>query len=151
MATKAKASEMGEEAIGQAFKNGAEAVKENFEKAARSFGDMATYNRQAMEALVKSANVATKGIEQINTELMTYSRQAMEDHAAALKTVMTSKSLQDALEVQSDYSKAAFDSYLGQMTKVSEIVVGLAREISAPLTEQAKQFADLVHASRPAA
>lgn len=151
MATKAKVSEMGEEALGQAFRNGAEAVKENFEKAARSFGDVATYNRQAMEALVKSANVAAKGFEQVNSELMTYTRQAMEDHAAAVKTVMSSKSVQDALEAQSDYTKAAFDAYLGQMTKVSEIMVGLAREVSAPLSDQVKQFADLVQASRPAA
>lgn len=139
------------ESMESAFRAGTEAWRERIEQASRGFGDFATFNRQNMEAMVKAANLAARGFEQLNSELLTFSRQAMEDGAAAMKSMMSSKSLQEAVQAQSEYTKSAFDAYVGQMTKLQEIISGMARDASEPLNDRMKAIMETMQAQRDAA
>jgi hypothetical protein len=53
---------------GATFFNGAEALKTGFEKAAKSYETVLGYGKDTAEAYMKSATVAGKGIETINSE-----------------------------------------------------------------------------------
>lgn len=131
-----------------AFRNGVETAREGFERAAAGFDNLATFNRHNIEAFIRSANVAAKGFEQINSELLTYSRQTLEDSVAATKAVLSSKSLQEAVELQSDFAKTAFDAYVGQVSKMGDIVSTLTRNAFEPINDRFKAFAELVQTPR---
>jgi hypothetical protein len=55
------------------------------EKALKSFDDIAEFNKNNVDALVQSANAASKGIEAISAEVLSYSKQSVEDAMAATK------------------------------------------------------------------
>jgi phasin family protein len=101
-----------------------------------------------MEAIIQSANVATKGVESLNAEALAYSKQAIEDTVAAAKAAITSKSIQELIEIQSDFAKASFDSMIGQATKFSELFMSVAKESAEPLNGRTAAFVELVQSSR---
>jgi phasin family protein len=130
------------------FRNGVETAREGFERAAAGFDNLATFNRHNIEAFIRSANAAAKGFEQINSEILTFSRQALEDGVAAAKAVMTSKSLQEAVEVQSDFAKTAFDTYVGQVSKMGDLVSTVTRDAFEPFNDRVKAIVELVQTQR---
>ena len=134
----------------RATKNGADVMKEGFEKAAHGYGQFVAFSKDMTEAWLKSAGIAGKGIETIHSEFHAYSRDAIEDGVTATKAVLASKNVQEAIEIQSDFAKAAFENYVQQMTKLSDIAMNVAKEASEPLQARTTAFVDLVQNNRAA-
>ncbi|MGE0847898.1 MAG: phasin family protein [Flavobacteriaceae bacterium] len=45
---------------------------------------------------------------------------------------MAAKSFDKAVEVQTDYAKAAYEDFVGQATKINEMIVGMAKDVYKP-------------------
>ena len=138
----------GAEAIEAALKSRTETFKEGFEKATQGYEQLLAFGKDNTEAALKSANIAGKGIEALNTEVFTYSRNAVEDGIAVTKAIMGSKSIQEVIELQSDFAKTAFESYVAEFSMVRELALATAKEFSAPLQGRATAFAGLVQETR---
>ena len=61
------------------FKNGADAFKAGFEKTAAAYDTVLSYGKDTAEAYLKSATIAGKGLETINSEIYSFSKAAVED------------------------------------------------------------------------
>ena len=109
---------------------------------------MLGFGKETAEACVKSATVAGKRVESLNNELYSYSRQSIDDAIAATKAVMGSKSVHEAFEFQTDFAKSAFESYVGQLSRVSEMVTEATKETYAPLKGRMQAWLDVVQTSR---
>jgi len=141
---------VGAEAIESAMKNGSQAFKTGFEKAVRSYDNFFGYSRETVEAYVKAANAAGKGVETLHNELYTYSRQSVEDSISATRALFASKSVHEALELQTDFVKSSFDAYVGQMTKLSEIMFSATKEAISPLQGRVQAWVEIVESARAA-
>jgi len=148
MTSKAKAANGATETIETMVKSGTDAVKQSFERAAKSYDSLTAFQKANMEAFIQSANLATKGVESLNAEALAYSKQAIEDTVAAAKAAITSKSIQELIEVQSDFAKSYFDSIMGQATKFGEMFMSVAKESAEPLNGRTAAFVELVQSSR---
>jgi phasin family protein len=126
------------------FKNGAEAFKTGFEKAVKSYDHFLGYGKETVEAYVKAANAAGKGAETINGEIYAFSKHSIEESIAATKAVLGSKSIHEAIEVQTDFAKTAFDAYVGQMTKLTQLFTVTSKETFAPLQGRVQAWVDVV-------
>jgi phasin family protein len=131
-----------------AVANGAEALKAGFEKAVKNYDLVLGYGKDTAEAVIKSATVAGKGVETISNEAYAYSKQSLEDSITATKAVMSSKSLHEAFEYQSDYAKSAFESYIGELTKFGELFTATAKDSFAPLQGRVEAWLDVVQTTR---
>ena len=89
--------------------------KEGFEAAARSYGD------------------ANKGFQAIAAEVTSYSKKAFEDGSRAFQQLAGAKSVEQAVEIQSQYVKKAYEAHIAQMTKLSEMYVSLAQNAFKPM------------------
>ena len=116
-----------------AFFNGAEAIKTGFEKAIKNYDTVLGYGKDTVEAYMKSATVAGKGIESINSEIYSFSKDAIEDSIVASKAILGSKSIHEAFELQTGYAKSAFEAYVSELTKVSDLFTSATKETFAPL------------------
>jgi phasin family protein len=132
------------------FLNGAEALKAGFEKTVKSYDTVLSYGKDTVEAYMKSATVAGKGIETINSELYAYSKDAIEDSIAASKAILGSKSVHEAFELQTDFAKSAFESYVSQLTKFSELFTSTTKDTFAPLQGRVQAWVEVVQSARPA-
>jgi phasin family protein len=160
MATKAKPATVVNETAEAVTKAGADAVrkgiektvemtKSQFEKAAKSAGDVASFNKETVEALVKSANATAKGVEAFNAEVVAFSKQSIEDTIAAAKAMMGARSMKEFVELQTDFSKSSFDAMVNQSTKMADLFMGTAKDAIEPIQARAATVVEHVQSLRP--
>jgi phasin family protein len=133
------------------FLNGADAMKAGFEKAVKSYDTVLSYGKDTAEAYMKSATLAGKGIESINSEIYSYSKDTIEESIAAGKAIMGSKSIHEAFELQTGFAKSAFESYVSELTKFSELLTSTTKDTFAPLKGRVEAWVEVVQSARPAA
>lgn len=133
-----------------ALESGAAALKTGLEKTLKGYDAFVSYGKDTAEAVTKSATTAGKGIESINSEIYTYSKQSIEDAVAATKAVLGSKSVHEAFEFQSDYAKSAFESYVGELSKLSELATASVKDSFAPFKGRVQAWLDTVQSVRAA-
>ena len=121
-----------------------ETVRENIDRSIAAFSEASSFGKQNMEAWVASATAAQKGFETLSARAVAFQKAAIENHVAATKALMTSKSVQEFAEKQNDYAKGAFEAYVAEVTEVSELVQGLAKETLQPINERVNAVGQLV-------
>jgi phasin family protein len=148
-----KAKTTGEKATAtaeSALENGAAALKTGLEKALKGYDAFVGYGKETADAVTKSATVAGKGMESINSEIYSYSKQSIEDAVSATKAVMGSKSVHEAFEFQSDFAKSAFEAYVAELSKITELSTAATKEAFAPFKGRVQAWLDTVQSVRVA-
>jgi phasin family protein len=133
-----------------ALENGAAALKTGLEKALKGYDAFLGYGKETAEAVMKSATVAGKSAETINSEIYSFSKQSIEDTVAATKAVMGSKSVHEAFEFQTDFAKSVFESYVAEMSKISELATAATKDSYAPFKGRVQAWLDVVQTARVA-
>ena len=103
---------------------------EEFQKAGEQFQKM---GKDSFDAAVKSLGEMNKGLQAIAVEVTDYSKKAVEDSMRAFEELMRAKTLEHAIEIQSQYTKKTYDTYMAEMSKLGEMYVGLARNAYRPV------------------
>jgi len=147
MASKAK---MSAETVETAMKTGADALKDGFDKAAKGYDKLVSFNKDTAEAVLKSANLAGKGFETLNSEVLSYSRQSVEESVAVTKAILASKTIQEVIEIQTDYAKTAFETYVSELTKVRDMALNVAKTASEPLQARMAALVEMGQIARVA-
>jgi len=98
----------------------------------KTFEDMQKVGKDSADAALKSLGAVTKSAQAIAVELADYSKRAFEDGAAATEKLFHAKSLEKAVEVQSDYVKAAYEGFVAQTTKFGALYSDFAQEAYKP-------------------
>ena len=124
------------------------AFKDVIEKSLAGVNDMNAHSKKNLEAVVASVTAAAKGIEALSAETMTYSKAALESQIAAAKSLSGVKSVQEAFEIQSSFAKSAYEGYMAQMTKASEIMTAAMKESFKPLNERVTATVERLQAAR---
>jgi phasin family protein len=109
------------------------AVTEQFEKLSKGLEGLTTFGQENVDALVKSSEIAAKAAEGIGTEISAYSKKSFEDGVAAAQDFASAKTLTELFEKQTSYAQTAFEGFVSQATKMNEIYVAAAKDISAPI------------------
>jgi len=127
---------------------GNKALKDGFEKAAAAFGDLNAFSKENVEAFVASASCAGKGAEKINARCASYAKQALEDGVEIAKKAATVKSMQELIELQSDYAKASLGSYMGEVNKLADLYASSLKDAMKPINERVTAAVELFQAQR---
>ena len=64
--------------------------------------------KENMDAAMKSFGAMSKAFQAIAVEFANYSKRSLEDHTAATEKLMSAKSPERAIEVQTDYVRTAY-------------------------------------------
>jgi phasin family protein len=144
MVTKVKTTTNGAETVETALHGGTEAMKDGFEKAVKGYDQFMNFGKDTAEAMIKSANTAAKGIETINGELLAYARKSVEESIAATKAIMGSKSIEQAIQLQSEFGKTAFETYVDELAKFGDLALAVAKDAATPFQTRTAAFVDLV-------
>jgi phasin family protein len=148
--TKAKTAEKATATAESALENGAAALKTGLEKSLKGYDAFVSYGKDTAEAVTKSATTAGKGIEAINSEIYAYSKSSIEDAVAASKAVMGSKSVHEAFEFQTDFAKSAFEAYVAEVSKISELATATTKDFYAPFKGRVQAWLETVQSVRAA-
>jgi phasin family protein len=143
-AKSARAAKSATEAFEQVSAASSEAVRENFDRGLAALSEVSAFGKQNVEAWLASAAAAQKGIEALSARTVAFQRQAIENQVAAAKSLMTSKSVQEFVEKQNEYAKGAFEAYVAELSSVSDLIAGLAKETLQPINERVTAVSQLV-------
>jgi len=72
------------------------------------------------------------------SKLTDFTRRSFEDGAATVEKLLRAKSLDQTVEIQSDFAKRTFDGYIHELSKVGGIYAQLLKDSYEPI-EQALQ------------
>ncbi|MXN64140.1 TIGR01841 family phasin [Stappia sp. GBMRC 2046] len=97
-----------------------------------NFDDIQKLNKDNMDLVMQSFGSMTKGVQAIVSEVADYQKKSFEEGSSAVEKFTSAKSLDKAFEVQSEFVKTAYESYVGELTKLGEMVGDLAREAYKP-------------------
>jgi phasin family protein len=119
-------------------------VTEQFEKLSKGLEGLTSFGQENVDAIVKSSEIAAKAAEGIGSEISAYSKKAFEDGVAAAQDFAAAKTLTELFEKQTAYAQSAFEGFVSQSTKMNEIYVAAAKDISAPLGARVTAAAEAV-------
>jgi hypothetical protein len=98
----------------------------------KNVDEMQKFGRDNVEATMKSLGVASKGLQAIAAEVTNYSKKSFEDGTAAVERLLGAKTLEKAIEIQSEYVKTAYEGFVTQATKMGELYADVAKEAYKP-------------------
>ncbi|HWA01188.1 MAG TPA: TIGR01841 family phasin [Caulobacterales bacterium] len=124
------------EAFEQVTTASSEAMRENIDRSMAALSEASAFGKENLEAWMASAAATQKGIETLSARAVAFSKTALENHMAATKSLMTSKSVQEFVEKQSEYARSSFDAYVAELTSLSDLVSGVTKEAIKPINDR---------------
>ena len=127
---------------------GNQAFKDNVEKSLATLNEVNTYSKKNLEAVIASVTAATKGAEALGAQVMAFSKKSMEDQVAAAKALAGAKSVQEAVELQTAWVKAAMEGYMAEASKMGEVVAASVKDSVKPLNERVTATVEKLQAAK---
>ena len=127
---------------------GNQAFKDNVEKSLATLNEVNTYSKKNLEAVVASVTAATQGAEALGAQVMAFSKKSMEDQVAAAKALAGAKSVQEAVELQTAWVKAAMEGYMAEASKMGEVVAASVKDSVKPLNERVTATVETLQAAK---
>ena len=113
-----------------------EKAKEAMSKTSKLAEEAVEFNKANIEAMVEAGKIAAKNMEVLGQEGVTFARKSFEDTTAALKGYTAVKTPADFFKLYAENSKKAFDAAVAQTSKTSELVVKMANDSFAPISNR---------------
>jgi hypothetical protein len=98
----------------------------------KNFEDFQKLGKDNVDTCMKQFGTVSKGWQAIATEFADYSKKSFEDGSAALEKLFGAKTVEKAIEVQSDYVKTTYEGFVAEATKIGELYTDLAKESYKP-------------------
>jgi hypothetical protein len=103
---------------------------EPFQKANEEFQRMGKDN---YDAVLRSYGELSKSFQAIGARVTDYSKRAFEDATRAFEQLVGAKSFEHAIEIQSQYAKKAYDTWVAEASKLGEMYATVARDAYKPV------------------
>jgi len=98
-----------------------------------NFDEFQKFGKEQLEAVSSVAASLAKGFQTIAAETTDYSKKSIESNSAYMEKLLGAKSLDNAIQIQSEYAKSTYEGFVAQATKISEIYTNLAKEAFKPV------------------
>jgi hypothetical protein len=97
------------------------------------FDDVQNYGKEQFGAAAAATTCFAKTLHTIATETADYSKKALENNSAFMEKLLGAKSYDTAIQIQSEYWKTSYASFVAQATKIGELYSCLAKEAFKPV------------------
>jgi hypothetical protein len=94
--------------------------------------DVQKLGKDNMDATLKSFGAVSKSVQAIAVEMADYSKKSFEQSSAAIEKLFSAKTIEKAIEVQSDFVKSSYEGFVAEATKLGELYADLAKESYKP-------------------
>ena len=99
---------------------------------ALTFEDFQNFSKQQVEAFTAFATTFSKGLQEIAAETADYSKHSLSAGSEAVEKLLGAKSVETAIQIQTDYAKANYEGFVARTTKINEILAKVAAEAIKP-------------------
>ena len=100
-------------------------MEQNFEQAGKLGKEFVDTSLQSYAAMANS-------MQTIASEAADYSKKSFEANSKAMEKIFSAKTPETAMEIQADHAKTAYEGFVAQATRMSELYAEMAKEIYKP-------------------
>ncbi len=97
--------------------------------------DAQKYGKDQIEAATATASTFSKGVQEIAATTSDYSKKSFEATQGLVEKLLGVKSLDKAMEIQTDFAKSAYEGLVAQSTKVGELYASLMKDAFKPVEQ----------------
>ena len=69
-----------------------------------------------------------------------YSKKAFDDAIRTWEQLIGVRSLEQAIEIQTQYAKRVYENHMAELSKLGEMCVGMVQAASKPVEESSRKF-----------
>src|SRR6201993_4428308 len=102
--------------------------------------DFQNYGKEQLENAVASASTVQNGLSAIATAYGDYSKKSYEDTKSFVEKLSGVKSLDKALEAQSEYAKTSYETFMAEWQKIAGLYTDLAKQAYKPFEGLVAKF-----------
>jgi len=124
------------ETIQTAMKEAAEKAKAAFEKSQAALGDVSTFTKGNVEAVVESTKILATGLQEMGKTYVAETKSVVETMQAEIKELAAVKSPTEFFEKQNAMMRKQFDAAMAATSKNSEAMLKLASEAFQPISNR---------------
>ena len=107
--------------------------------------DIQQYGKEQYETVVASATTMQNGIQAIASAYGDYTKKSFEDTKSFVEKLSGVKSLDKAIEVQTEYAKSAYETFVAESQKIAGLYTDLAKQTFKPLEGMVAKFTPAAH------
>ncbi|CDN53866.1 Phasin family protein [Neorhizobium galegae bv. officinalis bv. officinalis str. HAMBI 1141] len=97
-----------------------------------NFDEANKKSKEAMDGMLKSYSEIAKGYQAIATEATDYSKKSFQDMTGFMEELASTRSVEAAFELQTKYVKSAYESFIAESTKITDMYADLAKTAYKP-------------------
>ena len=127
---------------------GAKAFRETLDKSVAGFSELNVEGKKNLDALVASATAAQKGAETLSAQSVAYGKKSWEDGVAAAQSLAAARSVQELVELQTSWAKSAAETYLSEVTKMTDVFTASVKDSFKPINERVTASVEKFQAAR---
>ena len=94
----------------------------------------------SLETVVASATTVQHGLQAIASAYGDYTKKSFEDTKSFVEKLSGVKSLDKAIEVQTEYAKSAYETFVAESQKIAGLYTDLAKQTFKPLEGMVAKF-----------
>lgn len=98
----------------------------------QQFEQIQKLGRDNMDAALKSLGAVSQGAQTLAGEAADYAKRSFEQGSATLEQLAGAKTLDKAVEIQTDYLRRSYETLVAQSTKMGELYTSLAKDAFKP-------------------
>jgi hypothetical protein len=102
--------------------------------------DFQKYGQEHLETVAASATGIQNSLQAIAGAYGDYTKNSFEDSKSFVEKLSGAKSLDKALEVQSDYAKSVYETFVAQSQKIAGLYSDLAKQSVMPVETLIAKF-----------
>jgi hypothetical protein len=97
------------------------------------FDQIQKLGKDNADAALKTFGAVSKGAQAIAVESADFAKKSFEQGTATIEKLVGVKTLDKALEIQTDYVRSAYEGFVAQSTKITELYANVAKDAFKPL------------------
>jgi phasin family protein len=96
------------------------------------FEDIQSYGKEHFDTIVASATSLQSGVQAIASAYGDYTKKSYEDTKSLVEKLSGVKSIDKAIEAQTEFAKSAFESFVAESQKIATMYTDLAKQTFKP-------------------
>ncbi len=102
----------------------------------QNFAQASQFNKENMDAALRSTQVLAKATEELGKAIYSFTQSSMELSVQASQAALNIRTLQDLVDVQSEYARNSMDHLISGTSKISDMAVKVANEVMEPFNQR---------------
>jgi len=98
----------------------------------QAFDDAGKYGTDFLDSGFESIAAVTRNAQAISGEASNYARQVFETGTAAAEKLLSAKSIDKVIEIQTAYAREAYEGLVAESSRMSQLYADMARDACRP-------------------